>query len=178
MLPEIFKVVDSDFNLYKDFIKDCIEYSFFGNFFYQDTPITYEEESIHNWLGTDQIYICTNNNKNIGFVSITYSTELSEVPKVSMFVHPRVCKMSSLNVARAAVAIMDISGRLNGDSLFFISTVHPLVFTIISSTFSVNVLKHSNYYLISCKSDSDKFNTYSSKNFNSEDLKHYMEVLK
>lgn len=52
-LPEILKIDKNNFKIYKNFIKDCMQYYYIHTYSYHSPPVDYELESFFNWLQSD-----------------------------------------------------------------------------------------------------------------------------
>lgn len=173
-LPIITKLNRKDYNLYKYFLKDCLEYSHMSNMFYSNLPCSYDEESFYNWLQTDNIYICQRNHKNIGFIVFDTSETLN---RLSIFVHPKVCKLAIIGIARAATIVAYYKLHDILETSFLFSTVHTLVYTIFQNIFSAATLKHGDIVIQSVSIDTAKFEAYIEKNYEQDEIEQYLHVL-
>lgn len=175
-LPTVFKLERSDFNLYKNFLNECVTYSHSLNIFYGSEPNKMDADSFYNWLQTDLIFICQRNNKNVGFIVFDSNNSQINFNRVSLFVHPQVCKLAIISIARAATIISYYELLERNESTFLFSTVHTLVYSVFQNIFSVASLKHDATHLLSVTINKEKFETYVKKNYDQEELKQYLNI--
>lgn len=95
----IIVVNKTNYEYYKDFIKDCVTYSLNSSFRYTNFPNTFDTSDFFNWLQVNTLYIFCKENRMLGF-SVFPVVELNDefLLNVCMFIHPRVCKMAYLNL--------------------------------------------------------------------------------
>lgn len=176
-LPTLYKLDPSDFNFYKNFLNECVSYSHSSNIFYGSEPLKYDSESFYSWLQTTNLYICRRDNKNIGFIVFDSNSASVTYNRLSIFVHPKVCKLAIISIARAATIVVNYELKGVGENTFLFSTVHTLVYSVFQNIFSVATLKHDDVYILSAKVDPVKFDAYVAKNYDQEELKQYCNIL-
>lgn len=176
-LPTLYKLNPSDYNFYKHFLNECVSYSHSSNIFYGSEPTKNDSESFYNWLQTTNLYICSRDNKSIGFIVFDTNSASVSYNRLSIFVHPKVCKLAIISIARAATIVARYELKGIEENTFLFSTVHTLVYSIFQNIFSAATLKHDNTYILSVKVDQDKYESYVTKNYEQEDLKQYHQIL-
>ena len=176
-LPTIYKLDPSDYNLYKTFLNECTAYSHSSNIFYGSENTKDDADSFYNWLQTTNLYICRRDNKNIGFIVFDSNSSSVHYNRLSIFVHPKVCKLAIINIARAATIVAYYELKNIEENTFLFSTVHTLVYGVFQNIFSVASLKHDLSYIMSIKIDKEKFEEYVSKSYDQEELKQYKDIL-
>lgn len=175
-IPSVSLIDESCYEQYKNFLKDCIEYSLDSNFKQFGYPTNYDKETFYSWLGTDKIYICNRNNKNIGFIVLeTKDMSESTAHQVSFYIHPKVCKLASLSIARSAAVLSYCSLLSYDDDTIFSTTIHSLVYGVFALLFEVKALKNGSYYLFTAKIR-DVTPLKLLESFDPEDLKPYFEM--
>lgn len=176
-LPMLYKLNFSDYNLYSDFLNECVSYSHSSNIFYASEPLKKDAISFFNWLQTNNIYICTRDGKSIGFIVFDSSNASVSFNRLSIFVHPKVCKLAIISIARAATIVARYALKDIEEDSFLFSTVHTLVYSVFQNIFSTVTLKHNDSYILSVKLDEDKFDKYVLKHYEQDDLKQYHNIL-
>lgn len=176
-LPAIFKLEEADYSLYRDFLHECIEYSLPATAAYLAPPSEKSKEAFYNWLQSSTVFICNRNSRNIGFVVIaTSDSDIDPVMNVTFFVHPKVCKLATITVARAAAVLAHCEMSSNNLSRFMSSTIHTLVYTVFASFFDIKPLKHGNMYYISCMSNLERMMNNLKSNYEQDEVKSYFEM--
>ena len=176
-LPTLYKLDPKDYNLYKTFLNECVLYSHASNIFYGNENTQSDADSFYNWLQTTNLYICRRDNKNIGFIVFDSNQSSVHFNRLSIFVHPKVCKLAIISIARAATIVAYYELNNTGETTFLFSTVHTLVYGVFQNIFSVASLKHDLSYIMSVKIDKDKVEEYVKKNYDQEELKQYKDIL-
>lgn len=176
-LPAVFKLDENDFNMYREFLFECLEYSLSASANYMHEPSEKSKTAFYNWAQTNNIYICNRNNRDIGFIVIaTNTSETDPLNTVTFFVHPKVCKLATITVARAAAVLMYCELKSQQSTQFMVSTIHTLVYTVFASFFDLKSLKHGNMFYLSCeKSDRKMMNTLET-NYEQDEIKTYFEM--
>lgn len=175
VLPEIRKLYPEDFNIYRNFLLDCSEYSHSSNIFYGSKPSTNNSESFYTWLQTQDVYLCTTSNKNIGFFVLDINLATVSCNRLSLFVHPKVCKLAIINVARAASVFTYLKFKHEQETSFIMSTPHTTIYTVFQSIFNLNAIKHDTLYIMSLSLCDYKYDSYTTKTYEQEEIKKYME---
>lgn len=175
-LPTISILNPADYNHYKSFFADCIEYSIDANLRRFNPPSNYEKDIFYEWLGTDRIYICNRNSKNIGFIVFeTKDTSQGRTHQVSFYIHPKVCKLASISLARSAAVLAYCELATLNDSQVITTTLHNLVYSVYSQYYTVKAIKSGDYYVINSETKEDTLQRIINS-FEHEDLKSYFEL--
>jgi hypothetical protein len=135
-LPVVTKVDKSNYNNFRVFIEEAVNYSYLSTIKYSSVPISFEQSDFFNWLQADELYILNRNLKNIGFV-VVHSSELDEKSLVTFttFLHPRVCKMAAISLLRGGLCLASLYSVINKAESLSTSIYHNIMITTVRQLF-------------------------------------------
>lgn len=180
-LPELLKIDRSNFQIYKNFIKDCTQHYYKHTYNYHNLPINYEVDNFFNWLQSDVLFIVKSGVRALGYV-VLHSNETLESEHVfsNFFVHPNICKLNSVILSLTANILALYYADINKAKTISTYYNHTLLFSDFINIFDSKIIKLQPclfYFYTDLTKYVGKVDSTLQNYYNSEDLLNYKNNL-